>query len=105
MTKNDEGRGVYLTGEIKALLVTQLERVESVQKKIGRRARCAHDFRRTTVRNMERRGVPRSVATKLPGHKTETMYRRDAHCERSGPARSQPPARWAHFGHTGPTDG
>jgi integrase len=37
-----------------------------------------HDFRSTAVRNMERTGVSRSVATKITGHKTEAVYRRYA---------------------------
>lgn len=40
--------------------------------------RIVYDFRRTAVRNLERAGVPRSVAMKLTGHKTEAVYRRYA---------------------------
>lgn len=41
-----------------------------------------HDLRRTAVRNLEKVGVPRSVATKLTGHKTEEVYRRHAIADR-----------------------
>ncbi len=113
MTKNDDGRVVYLTPELRTALVGQLERVKALERRLGRivpyvfphrgkgrRAgqprrdfrkawatactnagvpgRYRHDFRRTAVRNMERRGVPRSVATKITGHKTESVYRRYA---------------------------
>ncbi len=37
-----------------------------------------YEFRRTAVRNLERAGVPRSVAMQLVGHKTESIYRRNA---------------------------
>lgn len=37
-----------------------------------------HDFRRTAVRSLEAAGVPRSVATKITGHKTESIYKRYA---------------------------
>jgi integrase len=50
----------------------------SAVKAAGIAGRIPHDFRRTAVRNLERSGVPRSVAMKLVGHKTESIYRRYA---------------------------
>jgi integrase len=47
-------------------------------REAGCPGRILHDFRRTAVRNLELAGVPRSVAMKLTGHLTESVYRRYA---------------------------
>lgn len=51
---------------------------DSACKAAGVPGRIFHDFRRTAVRNLERAGVPRSVAMQMVGHKTEAIYRRYA---------------------------
>ena len=47
-------------------------------KKAARPGVLFHDLRRSAVRNLERAGVSRSVAMKITGHKTESVYRRYA---------------------------
>ena len=76
--------------------VTKADRSHRVFRRSGRRLQsfrsswkktCAkaglpgllfHVLRRNAVTNLERAGVPRSVAMKCTGHKTESIYRRYA---------------------------
>ena len=67
-------RGVMKPIHVKAFY----RRWQAACKRAGVPERIPHDFRRTAVRNFERAGVPRSVAMKLTGHKTEAVYRRYA---------------------------
>ena len=47
-------------------------------RKAGLAGRIPYDLRRTAFRNPDRAGVPRRVAMKMVGHKTESTYRRYA---------------------------
>jgi len=106
-TKNREGRAFPITPALRAILERRREftrRCERMQGRIipwvfhrkgepvksmkrswrtacenaGVPGRLMHDLRRTAVRNLERAGVSRSVAMKMTGHKTESVYRRYA---------------------------
>jgi hypothetical protein len=56
----------------------EVARPNGKPKTVIKAQRLLHDFRRTAVRNLERAGVPRSVAMRMVGHRTEAVYRRYA---------------------------
>jgi len=96
-TKNREGRMVTLTEECRQL-VTELRKGkqpedflfarggepvrdfrgawEVLTKAAGVSGLLFHDFRRSAVRNMIRRGVPQKTARTISGHKTDSVFAR-----------------------------
>jgi len=96
-TKNREGRTVALTEECR-LLVTELRKGkqpedflfarngepvrdfrgtwDALTKAAGLPGLLLHDFRRSAVRNMIRRGVPQKTAREISGHKTDAVFSR-----------------------------
>ena len=102
-TKNDDARTIYLDGELKRIFARlwedrkssrvilpfvfpnrdgtdRIKRFDKVWKKACKDARIGkrlfHDLRRTAVRNMVRSGVPETVAMKISGHKTRSVFDR-----------------------------
>jgi integrase len=95
--KNEEGREIPLIDGLPALLegikranpdaeyvfLRNGEKISSFRKawtlatkRAGLEGFLFHDLRRSAVRNLVRAGVPRGVAMKISGHKTEDVFER-----------------------------
>jgi integrase len=97
-TKNGEPRTVYLTEECR-FIVTELRKSKRPEDFLLTRKNgepihdlrgtwaalteeaklpglLLHDFRRSAVRNMIRRGVPQKTAREISGHKTDSVFNR-----------------------------
>jgi integrase len=97
-TKNDKGRAVVMTAEVAELIsecvkgkqpgdavftwangkpVTDFRRTwHTLAKKAGFPGLLLHDMRRSAIRNMMRGGISKTVAKKISGHTTDSVFDR-----------------------------
>jgi len=82
-TKNDEGRMVALIEECHYLHPRKRRGVkdfrvtwDALTEATGVPCLLFRDFRRSSVRNMIRRGVPQKTARTVSGHKTDAVFAR-----------------------------